>query len=230
MLEETLRRMNLDLDNFVHMASHDLKSPIGNLEGLLTLLLRKMSSSLDRDTGEIASLLLGSLRKLQQTVKDLASVSHTTHQGPEQEKVSFAAVLQQVEQDLEPQLRETGAKITTSWQTEIVSMPARQLRSVLYNLISNGIKYASPDRLPHLQLSSLRQGEKVVLTVSDNGRGLSESQLPRLFTPGQRFHPEVEGSGIGLYLLRRIVQSCNGEITAQSREGEGTTFTILLPA
>jgi PAS domain S-box-containing protein len=230
LLEESLQRVNTDLDNFVHMASHDLKGPIGNLEGLLGVLLRRMGPSLDEDTREIAALLQGSLGKLRQTVKDLATVSQAGQTLPETEPVAFAGVLAEVQQDLQPQLDDAGASLSANWQVAAVPFPHKHLRSILYNLVCNAVKYRSPDRRPRIAVATAPGDGVVHLTVTDNGSGLSPAQLSRLFTLGQRFHAGVEGSGVGLYLIKRIVENYRGHIEVESREGEGTTFRIELPA
>jgi PAS domain S-box-containing protein len=230
MLEESLQRVNTDLDNFVHMASHDLKGPIGNLEGLLGVLLKRMAPALDDDTREIAGLLKGSLGKLRQTVKDLATVSQASQTFAEAEPVAFAEVLSEVQQDLQPQLDDAGAALHADWQVATVPFPHKHLRSILYNLICNAVKYRSPHRRPVILVATAPGDGVVNLTVTDNGSGLSPAQLSRLFTLGQRFHAGVEGSGVGLYLIKRIVENHQGHIEVVSREGEGTTFRIGLPA
>jgi PAS domain S-box-containing protein len=229
LLEESLQRVNTDLDNFVHMASHDLKGPIGNLEGLVGVLLKRVGPALDEDTREIAGLLKGSLGKLRQTVKDLATVSQASQTFAEAEPVPFAEVLAEVQRDLQPQLDDAEATLRADWQVAATPFPRKHLRSILYNLVCNAVKYRSPDRRPVIAVATA-PGEGVVhLTVTDNGSGLSPAQLSRLFTLGQRFHAGVEGSGVGLYLIKRIVENYRGHVEVTSREGEGTTFRIALP-
>lgn len=230
LLEESLQRVNADLDNFVHMASHDLKGPIGNLEGLLGVLLRRMEPVLDEDTREIAGLLKGSLGMLRQTVKDLATVSQASQTFTETEPVSFAEVLAEVQQDLRPRLDDAEASLNADWQVAAISFPRKHLRSILYNLVCNAVKYRSPGRPPVIAVATAPADGVVYLVVSDNGSGLTPAQLARLFIPGQRFHAGVEGSGVGLYLVKRIVENYRGHIGVVSREGEGTTFRIGLPA
>jgi PAS domain S-box-containing protein len=230
LLEESLQRVNTDLDNFVHMASHDLKGPIGNLEGLLGVLLKRMAPSLDDDTREIAGLLKGSLGKLRQTVKDLATVSQASQTFTEAEPVAFAEVLAEVQQDLQPQLDDAQAALRVDWQVATTPFPRKHLRSILYNLVCNAVKYRSADRQLSIAVATAPGDGMVNLTVADNGSGLSAAQHSRLFTLGQRFHAGVEGSGVGLYLIKRIVENYKGYIEVESREGEGTTFRIGLPS
>lgn len=102
----------------------------------------------------------------------------------------------------------------------------KNLRSILYNLVSNAIKYRSPDRPLLITVTTRREGSDVVLTVGDNGLGIPASQLPRMFVMFRRFHSHVEGSGIGLSIVKRIVENSGGSISVASEESRGTSFTI----
>jgi two-component system, sensor histidine kinase len=105
----------------------------------------------------------------------------------------------------------------------------KNLRSILYNLLSNGLKYAHPDRPPVVQIRSRCLPGRLVLTVQDNGLGLTQEQQGKLFVLFQRLHTHVEGSGVGLYMVKRIVENAGGSIEVQSQPGVGTRFTVSLP-
>jgi signal transduction histidine kinase len=105
----------------------------------------------------------------------------------------------------------------------------KNLRSVLYNLLSNGIKYRSSHRAPKLEVSCQKVPNFHVLTIFDNGLGLKENQLSRLFSMFKRFHDHVEGTGIGLYMVKKMVENVGGHIEVESKVGIGTTFSIYFP-
>jgi signal transduction histidine kinase len=111
-----------------------------------------------------------------------------------------------------------------------VLLAPKHLRSVLYNLLSNAIKYAAPARPPRVQLRC-HPGTSggLVLEVQDNGLGLDGAQQAKLFGMFQRLHTHVEGSGIGLYMVKKIVTNAGGTITVLSQPGVGSTFTVRLP-
>jgi signal transduction histidine kinase len=100
----------------------------------------------------------------------------------------------------------------------------------VYNLLSNALKYQAPDRPPLVRIACEHVGPHFVLTVQDNGLGLSEQQQARLFQLFQRLHTHVEGTGVGLYMVKRIVEQAGGRITVQSQADVGTTFTLVFPA
>ena len=107
----------------------------------------------------------------------------------------------------------------------------KNLRSLVYNLLSNAVKYRAPDRAPvvHLRAYQTPQGP-TVLEVHDNGLGLDKAQQAKLFGMFQRLHTHVEGSGIGLYIVKKIIENAGGTIAVQSQPGIGTTFTVSFPA
>ena len=107
---------------------------------------------------------------------------------------------------------------------------AKNLRSVVYNLLSNALKYRHPERAPAVRLSYQAIGDYQVLAVQDNGLGLDLAQgQERLFAMFQRLHTHVEGTGLGLYMVKRMVENAGGRIEVQSQLGKGTTFSVYFP-
>ena len=100
------------------------------------------------------------------------------------------------------------------------------MRSLVHNLISNAIKYRSPDRTPQVNISCQSTEEYHVLTIKDNGLGMKASSRGQLFTMFKRFHDHVEGSGIGLYMVKKMVENAGGFIEVESQENIGTTFKV----
>ena len=133
-------------------------------------------------------------------------------------------------QDLLPLLQETGAKLVVDVAaTPPIHFAEKNLRSIIYNLLSNAVKYHSPDRAPHVDVRAHVRDGHTVLEVHDNGLGLTPAHLPRLFGMFQRFHDHVEGTGIGLYMVKRMVENAGGRIEVHSQLGAGTTFFVHLP-
>ena len=229
-----LLRTNADLDNFIYTASHDLKSPISNIEGLLTALLLELPAE-TRLAGPVQPLLTmmqHAIERFQLTIVQLTDISklqlaHT----PVPEQVNLAALVEHVRLDLTPVLAATGAHLTVEVQAcPTVSFSPKNLRSIVYNLLSNAVKYRDPTRAAAVHLRCHRHGgATVVLEVQDNGLGLSPDQQSRLFGMFQRLHDHVEGSGIGLYMVKKMVENAGGTIAVQSQPGVGSTFVVTFP-
>ncbi|MDO7887150.1 PAS domain-containing sensor histidine kinase [Hymenobacter cheonanensis] len=229
---QQLVRTNVDLDNFIYTASHDLKAPITNIEGLLTALREQLPPAVRRaeQVAPLLAMMQGSVERFQKTIAQLADISklQQAHAQPP-ELVDLATLVEDIRLDLLPELAH-GATLTLDVAAcPTVAFSAKNLRSIIYNLLSNGLKYRAPERAPVVQLRCHRTRHAVVLEVQDNGLGLDEGQQSQLFQMFQRLHSHVEGSGVGLYMVKKIVENAGGTITVQSQPGVGSTFTVVLP-
>ncbi|OUJ69816.1 sensor histidine kinase [Hymenobacter crusticola] len=227
-----LRHTNVDLDTFVYAASHDLKAPIANIEGLLDA-LREYLPPEDHEpmVARLVSMMQGAITRFQQTVGHLNAISRL-QLAPEEpaEALDLTRVLEEALLDLLPLLESTRAQVhSTVTDCPSSHFSTKDLRSILFNLLSNAVKYRAPDRTPLVQVRTQCTDKHLVLTVQDNGLGLSEQQQSQLFTMFRRLHTHVEGSGVGLYLIKRLIENAGGTITVYSQLGLGSTFTVTLP-
>lgn len=226
-----LSQVNHDLDTFVYTASHDLKSPIHNIEGLLNALADSLSKeSLDKaKASQILELMRTSLRRLGMTIKDLTTIVESDRKNGSEntDPIDIFEMVEKVKQDLDHQITESKAKIVVRCEDHLLlKFSKKNFKSILYNLISNSIKYRSPERCPEVLIKLNRQNEKIKLTVKDNGLGIPAGKIDQVFTLFKRAHDHVEGSGMGLYIVKRMVNHEKGEINVNSTLNIGTTFTI----
>ncbi|MCR5890834.1 HAMP domain-containing histidine kinase [Hymenobacter sp. J193] len=230
---QQLTRTNVDLDNFIYTASHDLKAPISNIEGLLYLLQEELPPAVaqDPEVGPTLTRMSESVERFKRTIDHLTEVSKLQKEhAPATTLVDLAAVVEDVRLDLATLLEGAGAKLFIDVNAlPPVQFSEKNLRSIVYNLLSNAVKYHSPDRPPRVDVRGHVRPGHTVLEVHDNGLGIAESQLPRLFTMFQRFHDHVDGTGIGLYMVKRMVENAGGRIEVHSQLGAGTTFFVYLP-
>jgi PAS domain S-box-containing protein len=228
-----LTRTNVDLDNFIYTASHDLKAPISNIEGLLYLLREELPAEVTQqaEIGPVLTRMLDAVERFKRTIDHLTEVSKLQKENaPAADLVNLATVVEDVRQDLQPLLQETGARLGVEVEaTPPIHFAEKNLRSIVYNLLSNAIKYRHPDRTPHVDVRAHVRPGHTVLEVHDNGLGIAPAQLPKLFGMFQRFHDHVEGTGIGLYMVKRMVENAGGRIEVHSQLGAGTTFFVFLP-
>ena len=229
-----LTRTNVDLDTFVYTASHDLKAPIANIESIVLALRDTLPPAVLQD--ELVTHLLGLLddtvTRFQFTIGQLTDISRLqlAHVGPA-EPVELARVVEAVRLDLAPALAAAGTRLAVAVAPEVVlSFSPANLRSIVYNLLSNAVKYRAPDRPSQVQVRAEQTPQAVVLTVQDNGLGISELQQRQLFGLFQRLHTHVEGTGVGLYISKRLIENAGGTIAVQSQPDVGTTFTVTFPA
>ena len=227
-----LIRTNASLDNFVYTTSHDLKQPINNMAGIFQELTRTASFR-DPDAMKLVGMFEQALQQLDDTIRDLSELVQVQKQQQylPTESIALAPLVTEVLASIQFQLAATGAEVTTNFEAvPMVEFVRSNLQSIFYNLVSNALKYAAPGRTPRIRMSSSLHEGQVVLVVTDNGIGIDlvrfRGQLFQLF---RRFHDHVEGSGMGLYLVNRLVQQAGGRVEVESTVDEGTTFRVYLP-
>lgn len=230
---EELTRVNVDLDSFIYTASHDLKGPITNIEGLLQALADELPIEARQrpPVNDILAMLTKSVERFQRTIGQLSDVAKLQREhGLAAAAVPLAPVVRDVALDLAPLVRAAGARLDLALDDQVaVHFLEKNLRSVVYNLLSNALKYRDPGRPPQVSLRAYPDGQHVRLTVRDNGLGIDAAGQRRLFGLFERLHDHVEGSGIGLFMVKKMVENAGGRILVSSEPGVGSTFTVLLP-
>ncbi|MGI4734443.1 MAG: ATP-binding protein [Janthinobacterium lividum] len=224
-----LVRTNTDLDAFVYTASHDLQGPLNNLDGLLQALHEELPLS-ERSTpvAHILDLLHESVERFQHTLTNLSAIARAqTAAGQPAPPVPLANVVRDVLLDLALPIAEAGAQLTVDVaDCPTVTFAEKNLRSIVYNLLSNAVKYRHPDRVPEVRVHCRTEAPFWVLEVQDNGLGLTLPPGQPRFGLFQRFHTHMDGSGVGLYLVQKLLENEGGHLEVTSQFGEGTTFTL----
>ncbi len=211
----------------MYTASHDLKSPVNNLDGLLKMLAKRLEGQLDETNYKVLEMARASTVQLLGTINVVSEITIFHNDSYlEQVPVRFDELLADVRRDVGSLLTESQAQLNIDFEVKEILYARKNLRSILYNLLSNALKYRSPERPSQVRLFTRMVRGTAMLEVADNGLGLQPEQLEKLFTMFKRFHAHVEGTGIGLYMIRRIVENNGGLIEVESKEGEGTRFRI----
>lgn len=225
-----LIRINNDLDNFVYTASHDLKAPVLNIEGLINALALVLKKNDPEKAEKIIQMMALSVTKFKDTIESLTEVSKINKNlDAEAEPLILSELLEDVKFSIQDMIKESGTIIEDHIQCQELIFSKPNMKSLLLNLLTNSIKYSSPDRPPVVKTGCTKEDGKFIITVSDNGLGIPENQLPKIFTMFRRYHSHVEGTGVGLYLVKRIAENYGGSVEVESVVDRGTTFTIKLP-
>ncbi|MBX9851117.1 MAG: hybrid sensor histidine kinase/response regulator [Cytophagaceae bacterium] len=234
LINSQLKRVNNDLDSFVYTASHDLRAPVSNIEGLLYTLIDSLGegSKNDESVKTILEMIHMSITKFKTTIQDLTDITKIQKNlETEIESIDICEVLD----DVRVNLRELITKSEAELKLDIDSCPRivfsrKNLNSVLYNLLSNAIKYKSPKRKPVIKIKGYLDEPYVVLSITDNGLGFNPDDKNKIFTMFKRLHDHVEGSGVGLYIVKRIIENCGGKIEVDSTPDKGSTFKVYFKA
>jgi PAS domain S-box-containing protein len=223
-----LQKVNFELDNFVYHASHDLRSPLRSVLGLVDILRIEQDA---KERAIVVDMMEGSIKRLDALVKDLLSISRNNRVDDPFENVNF---LLEVNNSLASVYHVQDTK-----NLEVVckiSQPVpfysdlTRIRIVLNNLLSNAIKYRSYERdRSFVDVEIEVRADKVNIRISDNGEGIPDDKQSKVFDMFVRASESSEGSGLGLYIVKNVLEKISGKICMESTYHVGTTFTLEIP-
>jgi signal transduction histidine kinase len=224
-----LKRSNKDLADFAHIASHDLQSPLTTIKAYLEYLNKHYAPQLDEKGERMISTTVSSVNRMQTLVDDLLSFSLVGKKS-KITAVDLNEVIHHIENDMAVDLAKKEAKIRFK-NLPTIQADRSEIHLVMYNLINNGIKYQKEGIKPVIRITAEGRGAYWEIRVQDNGIGIEEKNLQKIFKLFHRLHAknEYEGTGIGLATVAKIIERYGGSIKAESQFGKGTTFIINLP-
>ena len=224
-----LERSNRDLEQFAYVASHDLQEPLRMVASYTQLLAERYQGRLDERADKYISYAVDGATRMQGLINGLLAFSRVGTHGQGFVPTDAGAVVAEVLKDLERAIENSGAQVVVS-TLPVVLADRTQLRQVFQNLIENAIKFRG-DAPPHIVISAARERRAWVFTVKDNGIGIDPRFGERIFLIFQRLHERgrYPGSGIGLAIVKKIVERHGGRIHIASKPGHGCSFIFSLP-
>lgn len=225
-----LSRSNAELEQFAYTASHDLQEPLRKIQAFGDRLASKAGPALGEDGLLYLDRMKESASRMQRLIQDLLTYSRISTQGTTFRTVDLNQIAREVVSDLEVRIEQTGARVELGKLPSLDADPV-QLRQVLQNLIGNALKFTRPGEPPVIEVLGRDMADGTIeLVVQDNGIGFDEKYADRIFNMFQRLHgrSEYQGTGIGLAIVRKVVERHGGSIRVQSRPGEGATFIATL--
>ena len=237
-----LEDRNRELQNFAHIASHDLREPLRKIQSFGGMLQEEATARLNEQENDYLDRMQSAASRMDQLLRDLLAFSRVRTQAQPFAPVDLGKVVEDVLVDYELMIRQTKAKVELNVDAAVQGDTA-QLRQLVTNLVGNAFKYRHPERPLHLRIGTslvapdeahLRRadGEVCRMEVEDNGIGFPQEYASQIFDPFNRLHGRdaYEGTGMGLAICRRIVDRHGGLITAEGKPGEGARFVIELPS
>ncbi|MEO7990088.1 MAG: PAS domain S-box protein [Chryseolinea sp.] len=220
-----LQEQNRQLDDFAHIISHNMRSPIGNISALISLLNQNSSNEdyqlIYRKLTDVSKNLKETMNELMETlkVKKNTDVVKT--------RLHFQEVLDKVIQSLQGEIIQTGTVIQSNFKSSSIYYSKTYLESIFQNLISNAIKYKARNRTPEIVIRAVQLENAIEMRVSDNGLGIDMKQYgDKLFGLHKTFHEHKEARGVGLFLVKTQIEALGGYIHVESEVGKGSTFII----
>ncbi len=231
MLENDLMSSNAELQQFAYVASHDLKAPLTTISSFLQLLQSRYKEKvLDERASGFIDQTVDSSRRMGKLIDDLLEYSKIDQGNGSLEPVDMNVVLDQVRQNLAASISESGAVVSNDSLPTVVANGS-QMVQLFQNLVANGIKFHGPND-PRVHVSAEGRGGVWRFSIRDNGIGIDPRYKDRLFQMFSRLHAqsEYEGAGIGLALVKKIVERHGGRVWFESEPGKGSTFYFTLPS
>lgn len=231
-----LEQANADLKSFSHSVSHDLKGPLGSVGAGLRLVLTQAADRLDEPNRRMLTLLAGECDRLRQLVDELMALALVEQQTLRHETLSMDALVGRVVDDIRTQVAAGATPGAAATEVQIDALPEARgdpvlLRQVWHNLLSNAFKFSARAAAPQVRVRAEPGESEVVYVIEDNGAGFDAAHAERLFGLFQRLHKasDFPGTGIGLSIVKRIVQRHGGRVWAHATPGEGARFYVALP-
>lgn len=227
-LNDELLRSNKELENFAYVASHDLQEPLRMVTSFTQLLQKRYSDKLDENANTYIQFAVDGSKRMYELLNGLLAYSRIKTSGREFSLVDMNKVMNKVKENLKLILDEKGVVLEVDDLPQITA-DENQMIQLMQNLITNGIKYNK--EIPRITITASQVGGDQVFSVKDNGFGIESQYFDKIFQIFQRLHTreEVEGTGIGLAICKRIVERHKGKISVRSKFGEGSEFLFSIP-
>ncbi len=220
---------NTEMENFVYTISHDLKSPLITIGGFAGMLEKDIKRQDKEKISEDLAEIYKATTHMQTLIDDLLGLSRTGRIMGKQEPVDLQALLRQVIKLLNKKISSTRANVQLAPDLPWINVDRKRFSQVFENLIDNAVKYRRPRVKPEIEIGCQYHDRKLLIYVRDNGKGINSAYLERIFELFERVDTSIEGTGVGLAIVKRIVEVHNGKLWAESVLGEGSTFWIALP-
>ncbi len=223
-----MEKLIADHEILLDTISHDIKNPLANLVMAIDL-FKGVSPHDQKEFNSLLKIVDSALTKMHKLIKELTEVRKDDFKyKTEDELLNFEHILEDVRLTLSDNINAANATIASEINISEITFSRRKLRTIIYNLINNAIKFKSADRKPKIIVTTNLENDFVVISVKDNGMGIDETKFDDIFSKYYRVENAIEGSGIGLYLVKEIVNNAGGKVLVKSKLDEGTEFQVYL--
>jgi signal transduction histidine kinase len=227
---EQLTASNKELEAFTYVAAHDLMTPLRSITSFTGLIKKKNIDNLDKNTREYFSHIEKSSKWMSDLIEDLLVFTKLEKDSYQYEEIKISTLMDEIKSHLKSQINEKNAKIKINYNEEHITGDIKKIKQVFQNLLSNSLKYSKVNTPPIIEITIDKKENWTDFIISDNGIGVDEKYYKVIFEPFKRLHSkdEIEGTGIGLYICKKIITKIGGNISLSSSP-EGTTFNFTLP-
>ncbi|MDB5280634.1 MAG: sensor protein for response regulator AtoC [Ferruginibacter sp.] len=208
--------------------SHDIRSPLTSLVMAIEL-FKEVSPNEEKQFQSLLKVVDSAVTTMHKLIGELTEIRKETHKYQTQEELlNFEHILEDVRLTLYNNIIAANAILTSEINVSEIAFSRRKLRTIIYNLVNNAVKFKSPERQPEIVITTNREDDYIIISVKDNGIGVDERKFEAIFSKYYRVENAIEGSGIGLYLVKEIVNNAGGKVVLESQLGKGSEFKVYL--
>lgn len=229
--QQQIEERNRDLQDFSYMISHDLKSPIYTIKGMLNVIREDHIKELSQAGSATIDHIERAVLRLEDLVSAVIDYSRVSLAEVQQEQSELSVIFRDILHDYQTSIGERDAVLTVPSQNFLVNGERTRVYQIFSNLVGNALKYSRPDVRPQITISCLpiNNGRDLQILVEDNGQGIPAAQLENIFRPFKRANTgKQEGAGIGLAIVQKLCSKLGGSIRVESEVGKGSRFLVVL--
>jgi PAS domain S-box-containing protein len=224
-----LEAKNREMEAFVYTVSHDLKAPLVSLNGFSSVLQKECYNQLGEEGKHYLERIQANVAHMDALIRNLLELSRIGLVVVPIEEIDVAALLREIRDELAVRLEEATAEVVVQAPLPTVRADRGRFRQVFANLMDNAVKFRSTERALRIEVGCRQEGDFYRFHVADNGIGIAPQYHEQIFVPFRKLHPEIEGVGMGLALVEKIVEHHGGRIWVESEAGKGSTFYFTIP-
>ena len=220
----------LELESFSYSISHDLRAPLRSVNGFADILKEDYGNELDEEANRLLDIIKNSGLKMGELIDDILAFSRLGRKELSKSNIDMTKLFTEVKDEISNEYKDHKSEVEID-SLQNISGDNALIRQVIVNLLSNAFKYSTENDIIKIKIASEVKGGRAIFSVSDNGAGFDMKYHEKLFGVFQRLHSnsQFEGTGVGLAIVKRIVEKHDGEIWAESVIGNGSTFYFSLP-
>lgn len=225
---QEMERLYMQNDTLLYALAHDIRQPLSTILLLKAGLKKSYDDNNDKLFQKLTNQLTGTVTSITSLLNTFIDENRSQPDySAEKARVNIQQIFKEVKASFKNEIRAGNIEIITEFQSTEIEFSRTNLRSIVYNLLNNAIKFKDPDRPLSIYVSTEKRDDYILLKIKDTGRGIPAAHLKTIFHKFERLNSDVEGTGMGLYIVKRMVENNDGTVAVESKEGQGSEFSIF---
>lgn len=225
-----LEKLNAEHDVLLYALAHDIRQPISTITLLADALKMTYNDKDPERFDKAITTLKRTAGSLNTFIGDFIQDKQQKTEASEERRLNIEEILEDVLLALREEIYKNKINVSTTFNVSEIVFPRNYLRSIAYNLVHNAVKFSDPEKKSEIRIETNRVGEYFVLSVEDNGLGIAEEHQRMIFKKSFRINKDLYGTGMGLYIIKKMIENHNGKIKLESELKKGTSFKVFFPA